>query len=45
MVEYETVNLKVSNHQMKKLKEAVKINNGTPLRLANKNFNKVWFTS
>ena len=40
MVEYETVNLKLSNQQIKKLKEAVKGNNGRTLRIGNKNFNK-----
>ena len=40
MVEYETLNLKFSNQQIKKLKEAVKGNNGTTLRIGNKHFNK-----
>ena len=40
MVEYERVNLKLSNQQIKKLKEAVKSNNETTLRIGNKNFNK-----
>ena len=40
MVEYERVNLKLSNQQIKKLKEAVKSNNGITLRISNKNFNK-----
>ena len=40
MVEYERVNLKLSNHQIKKLKESVKNNNGTTLGIGNKNFNK-----
>ena len=40
MVEYERVNLKLLNQQIKKLKEAVKSNNGTTLRIGNKNFNK-----
>ena len=40
MFEYEGVNLKLSNQQIKKLKEAVKSNNGTTLRIGNKNFNK-----
>ena len=40
MVEYQRINLKLSNQQVKKLKEAVKSNNGTTLRLGNKNFNK-----
>ena len=40
MVEYERVNLKLSNQQIKKLKEAVKSNNGTTLSIGKKNFNK-----
>ena len=40
MVEYKKVNLKLSNQQIKELKEAVKSNNGTTLRISNKNFNK-----
>ena len=40
MVEYERVSLKLSNQQIKKLKEAVKSNNGTTLRTGNKYFNK-----
>ena len=40
MVEYDRVSLKGSNQQIKKLKEAVKSNNGTTLRIGNKNFNK-----
>ena len=40
MVEYERVNLKLSNRQINKLKETVKSNNGTTLRIGNKNFNK-----
>ena len=40
MAEYERVNLKLSNQQIKKLKEAVKSNNGTTLRIGIKNFNK-----
>ena len=40
MVEYKKINLKLSNKQIKKLKEAVKSNNGTTLRIDNKNFNK-----
>ena len=40
MVEYERVNLKLSSQQIKELKEAVKSNNGTTLRIGNKNFNK-----
>ena len=40
MVEYERVNFKLSNQQIKKLKEAVKCNNGATLKIGNKNFNK-----
>ena len=40
MVEYERINLKLSNLQIKRIKEAVKGNNGTTLRIGNKNFNK-----
>ena len=40
MAEYKRVNLELSNQQIKKLKEAVKGNNGTTLRIGNKNFNK-----
>ena len=40
MVEYKKVNLTLSNQQIKKLKEIVKSNNGTILRIVNKNFNK-----
>ena len=40
MVEYERVNLNPSNQQIKKLKEAVKSNNGTTLRIGKKNFSK-----
>ena len=40
MVEYEIVNLKLSNQQIKNLKGAAKSNNGTTLRIGNKNFNK-----
>ena len=40
IVEYRKVNLKLSNQQIKKLKEAVKSNNATTLRTGNKNFNK-----
>ena len=40
MVEYKRVSLKLSNQQIKKLKEAVKGNNETTLRIGNINFNK-----
>ena len=38
MVEYDRVNLKLSNQQIKKLKEEVKSNNGITLRISNKKF-------
>ena len=41
MIEYERVNLEILSQQIKKLKEAVKSNNGTTLRIGNKNFNKI----
>ena len=40
MVKYNKINLKLSNLQLKKLKEAVKNNNGATLRIGNRNFNK-----
>ena len=40
MVEYKRGNLKLSNSQFNKLKDAVKKSNGTTLRIGNKNFNK-----
>ena len=40
MVEYKRISIKLSNQQIKKLKQAVKCNNGTTLRIGNKNFNK-----
>ena len=40
MVEYNTVNTKLSNLQLSKLKTAVKNNEGISLRLSVKNFNK-----
>ena len=39
MVEYNTVNTKLSNLLLSKLKTAVKNNEGTSLRLSVKNFN------
>ena len=36
MTEYKRVSIKLSNQQIKKLKEAVKGNTGTTLRLGNK---------
>ena len=40
MVEYSTINCKLTNVQLNKLKKAVKSNEGTTLRLGIKNFNK-----
>ena len=40
MVEYKRGNLKLSNSQFNKLKDAVKKSNGTTLRIGNRNFNK-----
>ena len=40
MVEYNTINTKLSNLQLSKLKIAIKNNEGTTLRLGAKNFNK-----
>ena len=37
MVEYKRVSIKLSNQQIKKLKETVKGNNGTTLKIGNKN--------
>ena len=39
MVEYTKVNVKLSNTQLKKLKDAVKNNTGTTLRISSKMFN------
>ena len=39
MVDYSTINAKLSNLQLSKLKIAVKNNEGTTLRLGAKNFN------
>ena len=39
MVEYTKVNAKLSNTQLKKLKDAVKNNKGTTLRISLKMFN------
>ena len=39
MVEYAKVNVKLSNSQIKKPKDAVKINTGTTLRISLKMFN------
>ena len=42
MVEYNKVNLRLSNSQSKKMKDAVKKRkeNGTTLKIGNKNFDK-----
>ena len=40
MVEYSKINCKLTNVQLNKLKQAVKSNEGTTLRLGIKNFNK-----
>ena len=40
MLEYTKVNVKLTNLQLSKLKEAVKSNEGATLRLGIKNFNK-----
>ena len=40
MVEYTKVNVKLSNTQLKKLKDAVKNNTGTTLRISSKMFNE-----
>ena len=39
MVEYNTVNAKLSNSQLNKLKSAAKNNEGTPLRMSARIFN------
>ena len=41
MVEQNKINTKLSNVQLSKLKSAVKNNEGTTLRMSNKNFNKL----
>ena len=40
MLEYNKVNIKLPNSQLNKLKNAVKKNNGTTLRIGNNKFNK-----
>ena len=40
MAEYKRLSIKLSNQQIKKLKEAVKGNTGTALKIGNKNFKK-----
>ena len=39
MVEYNKISIKLSNLQLSKFKTAVKNNEGTTLRISNKNFN------
>ena len=40
MVQYNKIDLHLTNLQLKKIQDAVKNNNGTTIRLSNKNFNK-----
>ena len=40
MVEYNKINVKLSNLQLSKLKSGLKSNEGTILRISAKNFNK-----
>ena len=40
MAKYNKVDLHLTNLQLKKVADAVKNNNGTTIRLSNKNFNK-----
>ena len=40
MVQYNKTDLHLTKLQLKKLQDAVKNNNGTTIRLSNKNFNK-----
>ena len=40
MVEYNKIDLHLTDSQLKKIKNAVKNNNGTTIRLSNENFNK-----
>ena len=40
MVQYSKIDLHLTNLQLKKIADAVKNNNGTTIRLSNKNFNK-----
>ena len=39
MIDYSKVNVKLSNTQLKKLKDALKSNTGTTLRISSKMFN------
>ena len=40
MVQYNEVDLHLTNTQLKRIQNAVKNNNGTTIRLSNKSFNK-----
>ena len=40
MVRYNKIDLHLTNTQLKRIQDAVKNNNGTTIRLSNKNFNK-----
>ena len=40
MVQYNKINLHLTNLKLKKRQDAVKNNNGTTIRLSKKNFNK-----
>ena len=40
MVQYNKIDLHLKNTQLKRMQDAVKSNNGTTIRLSNKNFNK-----
>ena len=40
MVQYNKIDLHLTNSQLKKISDAVKNNNGTTIRVPNKNFNK-----
>ena len=40
MVQYNKIDSHLTNAQLKKIADAVKHNNGTKIRLSNKNFNK-----
>ena len=40
MVQYNKIDLHLTNTQLKRIQDAVKDSNGTTIRLSNKNFNK-----
>ena len=40
MVQYNKIELHLTYNQLKRIKDAVRNNNGTTIRLSNKNFNK-----